>query len=64
MSHSDDASMSPHSGSKVNEVCMKNNPSPGQREVCNSLADGMRFCQIRQSRLEQPGVCDRKWGCC
>jgi len=32
--------------------------SPGRRAACNSLLEGTRFRQSRQSRPEHPGVSD------
>jgi len=37
---------------------MQRDPLRGQQEVCNSLSDGTRFSQSRQSRPEQPCVPD------
>jgi len=39
-------------------VSIERDPSPGQREACESPSDGMRFRQSRQSRLEHLGVPD------
>ena len=37
---------------------VNSNPAPGRREVCNSLAKGMRFCQGHLSRPGHLGVFD------
>jgi len=43
---------------KVKEVRMQHDLSPGGRVACNSLSEGPRFRQSRQSRPEHLGVSD------
>ena len=41
---------------EVKEVRMQRDPLPGRQVVCNSLLEGVRFRQSRQSRPEGLGV--------
>jgi len=43
---------------------MQRDPSPGRQAACNSLSEGTRFRQSRQSLPEHPGVSDGNQGCC
>ena len=42
---------------------MQRDLSPGQWEACDSLSEGTRFRQSRQSLPEHLGVSDGHYGC-